>query len=404
MNGASAAGKGCHDDENRRATKLLSTKARRLRGRWPSDSRHHNKIFELSRALLLVVVLTTFALISRAANSPPTQPDNHPTIIVVQGDQGSPEFAPVFIQSADRWAAAAKLAHADFILIGRDPLSTPPATQSGNANLPIRPTVEATPATTPSTEPATAPTPENAEDKTRLRLTLAAEIAEPSRPLWLVLLGHGTFDGHDAKFNLRGEDFSDTELAQWLRPCVRPLAVIDCSSASAPFLNRLSGKNRVIITATRSGSEIQYSRFGDYISSSIADPAADLDKDGQTSLLEAFLTASSRTAEFYKREGRLATEHSLLDDNGDGLGISADWFDGLRPTHAARNGAPLDGPYANQWHLIPSGRRTIPHPRTAHRQTTNRIPNRIPPRTTQKNHHERRRLLHPTRFAPTHPR
>jgi hypothetical protein len=167
-----------------------------------------------------------------------------------------------------------------------------------------------------------------------------------------VLIGHGTFDGKEAKFNLRGPDLSDTELAEWLKPCRRPLAVIDCSSCSAPFLNRLSGKDRVVITATRTGSETNYARFGDFFSASIADPAADLDKDGQTSLLEAFIAASHRVEEFYKQAGRLSTEHALLDDNGDALGTPANWFQGTRATRAARNRAPLDGTRANQWHLL----------------------------------------------------
>ena len=87
--------------------------------------------------------------------------------------------------------------------------------------------------------------------------------------LWLVLLGHGTFDGKVAKFNLRGPDFSADELASWLQPFKRPLAVIDCSSCSAPFLPKLSAPGRVIITATRSGNEENYARFGQYISEAI---------------------------------------------------------------------------------------------------------------------------------------
>src|ERR1019366_7106008 len=128
------------------------------------------------------------------------------------------------------------------------------------------------------------------------------------------------YDGHSTKFNLRGPDISATDLAAALKPCLRPLAVIDCASASGPFINALSGPNRVIITATRSGSEVNATRFGGYLAKAIADPAADLDKDGQTSLLEAFLLASRETQQFYREAGRLATEHALLDDNGDGLG------------------------------------------------------------------------------------
>jgi predicted ATPase len=90
------------------------------------------------------------------------------------------------------------------------------------------------------------------------------------------------------------------------------------------------------------------------MSAAITDGAADLDKDGQVSLLEAFIAASHGVEEFYKKEGRLATEHALLDDNGDGHGIPADWFQGTRATRAAKDGAPLDGARAHQWHLIRS--------------------------------------------------
>ena len=77
-----------------------------------------------------------------------------------------------------------------------------------------------------------------------------------------------------------------------------------------------------------------------------------LDKDGQTSLLEAFLTASDRVKQFYASAGRLATEHALLDDNGDAFGTRADWFRGIRPVQKAADNASLDGYRAHQLHLI----------------------------------------------------
>jgi hypothetical protein len=124
----------------------------------------------------------------------------------------------------------------------------------------------------------------------------------------------------------------------------------------------------VIVTATQSGQEIQFSRFGSYLASAIADPAADLDKDGQTSLLEAFLAAAHRVEEFYKTEGRLATEHALLDDNGDARGTPAAWYQGTRATRAARDGAPLDGPRAHQWHLVLSADEQALPPQTRARR------------------------------------
>jgi len=192
------------------------------------------------------------------------------------------------------------------------------------------------------------------EDRSQLEKVLKDEPKDVAEQLWLVLIGHGSFDGKEARFNLRGPDISATELAQWLSPFHRPLAIIAAASSSAPFLNKLSATNRVVITATKSGHEQNYTRFGQYFAELLSDPGGDLDKDGQVSLLEAFLVASRRASEFYKSEGRLVTEHALLDDNGDGLGTPADWFQGVRATKRAKDNAGLDGLLAGQFCLVPS--------------------------------------------------
>ena len=259
-------------------------------------------------------------LILLLSMSLPVQVETRPTVLVVVGAEGERGFGLAFTSSAERWASAAERGSAEFVQIGGQ------GDDEAAANAPT--------------------------DKERLQAALAAEVKKTDAPLWVVLVGHGTHDGRESKFNLRGPDVTDHELAEWLKPCTRPLAVINCSSASAPFLKTLAGKGRVVITATRSGSEVNFSRFGEYLSRSIADAGADLDKDGQTSLLEAFIAASHRTEEFYKQEARLATEHALLDDNGDALGIPASWFQGTRATKSARDGASLDGLRAHQWHLV----------------------------------------------------
>jgi hypothetical protein len=139
-----------------------------------------------------------------------------------------------------------------------------------------------------------------------------------------------------------------------LKPLQRPIAFINCASGSAPFINALSGSNRVVVTATRSGYEQNFARFGKYLAEGIGSAAADLDKDGQTSLLEGFIIASKQAAEFYKNEGRLATEHALLDDNGDGHGTPADWFRGVRAQKKPAQGSAVDGLRAHQMHLVRS--------------------------------------------------
>jgi len=91
------------------------------------------------------------------------------------------------------------------------------------------------------------------------------------------------------------------------------------------------------------------------LSAAIGDPKADLDKDDETSLLEAFLLAAGRVKEFYDSDGRLATEHALVDDNGDRLGTPADWFRGVRATKSTKDGASLDGLRASQFQLTTAG-------------------------------------------------
>lgn len=188
------------------------------------------------------------------------------------------------------------------------------------------------------------------------QLKAAIHDAESDRvgELWIVLIGHGTFDRRTARFNLKGPDVSVTELAEWLKPVQRPTAVINCFAASGSFLPVLSAPNRIVITSTKGGTEVNYSRFGDYLSQAINDPAADLDKDRQTSLWEAFLMASHRTVEYYETDGRIVTEHALLDDNGDHQGVRADQFRGLTPLAKPTDGHPLDGRRAHQWRLVPN--------------------------------------------------
>ena len=196
---------------------------------------------------------------------------------------------------------------------------------------------------------------EEKNQKERLAELIQAEVNENKSPLWLVLIGHGTFDGKKAKFNLQGPDISATELKEWLQDCKRPLVIINCASSSSPFMNALSGENRIIITATRSGFERNFCRLGGFLAKAIGNLEADIDKDGQTSLLEAWLAASRYSADFYKNENRLSPEHPLLDDNGDGKGTPPDWFRGIRVTKKSEDPKLLpDGLRTHQLHLIPS--------------------------------------------------
>ncbi len=150
--------------------------------------------------------------------------------------------------------------------------------------------------------------------------------------LWLVLIGHGTFDGREARFNLEGPDFTSTELAEWVKPIATEVVIINGASASGAFVKPLSGPKRVIVTATKSGDEVFYPRFGEHFAKAInGNLEADLDQDHQVSILEAFIYASKQATRFYETEGRISTEHALIEDNGDGIGTRTESFEGTRP-------------------------------------------------------------------------
>jgi hypothetical protein len=272
------------------------------------------------------------------------EPSSSTTMVLVMGAPGAAEFEEQFQRWSVSWEQAAKESGAALVKIGfEDSFTAASASLSTNGNdleveLAVRPVVN------------------ELEDRERLRTILREETEKGGGELWLVLIGHGTFDGRQAKFNLRGPDFSAAELAQWLQDARRPLVVINCASSSGPFINALSGSGRVIITATKSGYEQNFARFGKFLSEAILNPEADLDKDGQVSILEAFLTASRELKDFYEAEGRLATEHPLLDDNGDGLGTPGDWFRGIRPVKKPSEGGAPDGLRAHQFHLIRTDR------------------------------------------------
>src|ERR1043166_6867984 len=144
---------------------------------------------------------------------------------------------------------------------------------------------------------------------------------DPNNVLFVFLIGHGSFDGKEAKFNLVGPDLSAPEYNALLSALpTRRVVVFNMASASGEFIKSLAAKGRIVVTATRNGQETNATRFTGFFIAALNATDADTDQDGHISVLEAFLYANRLTADFYKRAGRLATEHALLDDNGDGVG------------------------------------------------------------------------------------
>ena len=142
--------------------------------------------------------------------------------------------------------------------------------------------------------------------------------------LLVVLLGHGTFDGADARFNLVGPDLEAREWRALLDPLPGSVVFVNTTAASFPFLDRLGAAGRVVITATGSPAQRYETVFPEYFATAFGNPASDADKDGRVSVWEAFSYASDEVRRFYQRAGRLATERPMLDDTGDGIGRERD--------------------------------------------------------------------------------
>ncbi len=150
----------------------------------------------------------------------------------------------------------------------------------------------------------------------------AARTAEPGDTFTLILIGHGSFDGKDYKFNLKGPDISSTQLAVLLdRVRAERQLVVNTTSCSGGSIAALVKPKRVVVTATRSGSQKNATIFGRYFADAFSDVDADNDKNQVISALEAFQYAQRRTTEYFEQEKRIATENSVLNDIGSGGGV-----------------------------------------------------------------------------------
>lgn len=161
-------------------------------------------------------------------------------------------------------------------------------------------------------------------DQVRAALERIAKEAQPQDALVVMLIGHGSYDGYDYKINLPGPDLSAAELATLLNriPASRQL-VVNMTSASGGSIESLRKAGRVMISATKTGTEKNATVFARYWAEALHDPAADSDKNEVISALEAFRYAEKKTASFYEQQNRLATEHAVLEDTGKGEPVRA---------------------------------------------------------------------------------
>ena len=164
------------------------------------------------------------------------------------------------------------------------------------------------------------------KDATRTRLTEVvgqiARLAKPEDDFVLTLIGHGSFDSTEYKFNLVGPDMTAAELAALCDkvPSKRQL-VVDTTSASGGAVSALERPGRAVIVATKSGTEKNATVFARYWVEALQDPTTDTDKSDSVSAMEAFQYADKKTAAFYTSQKRLATEHAEFEDTGKGEAV-----------------------------------------------------------------------------------
>lgn len=262
------------------------------------------------RIFLAITCLLALATGRSESNAP-----DHELLLIV-GAPGEERFADGFQSAAKAWETAAESTNASITIVGLD--------ESEQSDL------------------------------ERIEKWVKELQNDSPIPAWIVYIGHGTHTPKRTLLNLRGPDLGATELGEWLDPLERTLIFIHGGSASAPFINRLSKPNRILMTATRSGSELNYARFGERFAQVIAARAGDANQDGQVSLLEAFVATAQSVEKFYENEGRLASEHALIDDNGDSVGTPSDWFRGERLVKQPEDGTTPDGFRSRQIAFIPS--------------------------------------------------
>ena len=174
----------------------------------------------------------------------------------------------------------------------------------------------------PSTHVMTLTGPQSTAAQLRDALTGVARDAHPDDDFALILIGHGSFDGVEYKFNLVGPDLTAAEIAGLCdRIPARRQLIVDTTSASGGAIAALARPGRAVIAATKSGTEKNATVFARYWVEALQDPAVDTDKSDSISAMEAFTYAAKKTAAFYESQKRLATEHAVFNDAGAGAPV-----------------------------------------------------------------------------------
>jgi Peptidase C13 family len=247
--------------------------------------------------------MTVIAFLSVLALAAPAAAQNVHLLIIV-GLAGDPEHAELF----QRWASTLVDGATARLGIPRDHV----------VYLSDQPEKDAQRATGKSTQ-----------QEVQKAFATVAHNAKEDDVVFVVLIGHGTFDGKIAKFNLPGPDMTPADFAPLLKSLpAKHVVFVNTASSSGPFVEELAGPGRTIVTATRTGAERFATLFGGYFVDALFSDSADADKNRRISVLEAFDAARLGVARAYEQEGIMLTEHPLLDDSGEGKGVTDPKADG----------------------------------------------------------------------------
>jgi hypothetical protein len=156
-------------------------------------------------------------------------------------------------------------------------------------------------------------------DAIRAAVAQLSQRVGPDDHVYIILFGHGSFDGTHAQINIPRRDLNEADFAAMVDELNAGRVVfINTTSASGPFAIALSGPDRIVITATATGTERDETTFPRYFVEALRASDADLDKNSGLSVRELFVYTTSQVVGSFEQAGQLATEHALIEDNGDG--------------------------------------------------------------------------------------
>jgi hypothetical protein len=164
--------------------------------------------------------------------------------------------------------------------------------------------------------------------------------AKANDEIFVLLIGHGSFDGRAGVFNLPGPDLTADDYAKLLaRFPTQKIAFVNTASSSGSFLEPLKGPARTIVTATKTGGERNETRFPEYFVEALAGEEADRDRNGRVSVLEAFDYAAAKVKASYEQGGHILTEHATLEDGSQGKLAATQFLAPVRSRTAAAQAA-----------------------------------------------------------------